>query len=191
LKVLLVGALLASGGAAAAPAPRLVPDRDVTIEYRVTPQDRAPVDVVVAVAAGGRFLHITSQDLPTTILVNRDTETAAILLPVLRAYAELRIGRFDPERTVLRGAAFSRAGERMVAGRRCIEWRALSRDGQAAACITPDGVILRGAASSGGNGEMGSIEARRVVYGPLSPDLFTVPPDFRKSPIPFDAEGGQ
>ena len=91
--------------------PLLVPDRDVTVEYMVTPEGHAPMDVVVAISAGGRRLHITSQDLPTTILVDRDTETADILLPMLRAYAELRIGRYDPERTILNGASFSR-GER-------------------------------------------------------------------------------
>lgn len=190
LRFFLAVALLAGAGGAAraAPAPLLAPVRDVTIEYQVTPRDRAPLDVVVAVSAGGRRLHITSDALPTTILVNRDAGTADILLPLLRAYAELRIGRYDPEQTVLRGATFTRAGARMLTGRRCMEWRAVSRDGQAAACITPDGVILRGEASSGRKGALGSIEARRVVYGPLAPGLFHIPADFRRSPIPFGAE---
>jgi hypothetical protein len=175
--------------AAAAPLPRLVPNRDVTITYLLTPEGRPPIAVTVAVAAGGRRLHVTSEDLPTTILVNRDTERAAILLPILRAYADVKIGRYDPEQTILRGAAFTRAGTRTIAGHRCTDWRATSADGQATACITQDGVILRGEASSGRSGELGAIEARRVTYGPLDPALFQIPPNFQKSPIPIDPEG--
>jgi hypothetical protein len=195
LKLFLAAALLAGAAAPALagpyadPAPRLVPDRDVTIEYVVSPQGRPPVDVEVAVAAGGRLLHITSQDLPTTILVNRDTETASILLPLLRVYADVRIGKYDPEHTILHDASFSRAGDRTINGRRCTEWRALSHDGQAAACITPDGVILRGVASSDRKGELGRVEARRIVYGPLSPEMFQIPPHFQKSPFRFDPNG--
>ncbi len=189
MKAFLLLALVASGAANAAPAPLLAPDRDVTIEYRVSPEGRQAVDVTVAAMAGGRFLRITSDSLPTTILVNRDTGRAAIVLPVLRMYADAKIGKYDPEQTILRGADFSRAGERVIAGRRCIEWHAVSADGQAAACITPDGVILRGIATSNRKGDLGTIEARRVVYGKLAPDVFQVPPDFQKSPVAIDPQG--
>jgi hypothetical protein len=173
----------------AAQTPRLVPDRDVTVDYTVSPDGRPPVNVEVAVAAGGRLLHITSQDLPTTILVNRDTETASILLPLLRVYADIRIGKFDPERTILHDASFTRAGDRTINGRHCTEWHAVSHDGQAAACITPDGVILRGEASSDHKGELGRVEARRIMYGPLSAEIFQIPPHFQKSPFRFDPNG--
>ena len=169
--------------------PLLVPDRDVTVEYRVSPEGRTPIDVVVAITAGGRRLHITSQDLPTTILVDRETETADILLPMLRAYAELRIGRYDPERTILQGADFTKGAERALLGRRCTEWRAVSPDGRASACITPDGVILQGAASSNRRGALGAVQARRVTDGALPAALFQVPPDFQKSPFRFDPQG--
>jgi hypothetical protein len=187
----LAAALLATlvTPALAGPAPRLVPDRDVTIDYTVRPDGRPAVNVEVAVAAGGRLLHITSQDLPTTILVNRDTETASILLPLLRVYATIRIGKYDPERTILHDATFSRVGDRTINGRHCTDWRAVSHDGQAAACITPDGVILRGEATSDRKGELGRVEARRIVYGPLSSEMFQVPPHFQKSPFRLDPNG--
>jgi hypothetical protein len=181
--------LLALGLTAAAPLPRLVPTHDVTITYTLTPESRPPITITAAIAAGGRLLHVTSEDLPTTILVNRDTERAAILLPILRAYADVKIGRYDPEHTILRGAAFTRAGARTIAGHRCTDWRATSPDGQATACITPDGVILRGEAGSGRHGPLGAIIARRVTYGPLDPALFQIPANFQKSPIPIDPEG--
>ena len=190
LSLLLAAPLLVLATAASAgPAPLLVPVRDVTVEYQVSPQGRQPIDVTVSIMAGGRYLHITSDALPTTILVNRDTGMAAVVLPILRMYADVKIGHYDPERTILRGADFSRGGPRMVAGRSCMEWHALSHDGRAAACITPDGVILRGEASSDRKGPLGTIQARRVMYGPISPALFQVPPDFQKSPVPIDPQG--
>ena len=192
MKILLKASLaLASAVTAAAgqPGPRLFPDRDVTVDYRVSPEGHAPVDVQVAVSAGGRRLHITSADLPTTILVDRDAETADILLPLLRAYAELKIGKYDPERTILRGASFTSAGQRFLDGRSCTEWRAVSHDGQAAACITPNGIILRGAATSNRQGDLGTVEARRITFGPLPQSLFEVPPHFQQSPFRFDPTG--
>lgn len=182
-------AVALAGTAHAAPAPRLVPDQDVTVEYQLDTRDHEPVSVSVAITAGGRFLHITSPDLPTTILVNRDTGRAAILLPMLRAYADLNIARYDLEQTILRGASFSRGPDRRIAGQTCTMWHAASRKGEADACITADGVILRGEANSDRKGEVGSIQARRVSYGPLPRDMFEIPADFRKSPIPIGAEG--
>ncbi len=174
---------------AAAAAPRLVPDRDVTVDYQLTPEGRAPIDVTVAIAAGGRLLRVTSPDLPTQILVRRDMETATIMLPLLRMYADLPIGRYDPERTVLRGATYVGTGEARVAGLRCALWRATSPEGEARACITENGVILRGEARSDRRGALGAIVARRVVFGNLPAETFTVPPEYQRSPIAIDPQG--
>ncbi len=174
---------------AAVAAPRLVPDRDVTVQYRLTPQGRAPIDVTVAIAAGGLRLQVISPDLPTTMVVRRDTETAIIMLPLLRMYAELPIVRYDPEHTVLRGATYAAAGEARVAGLRCVLWRAVSAEGEARACITEGGVILRGEASSARRGALGAIVAQRVVFGPLPAGVFEVPADYQKSPIAIGVQG--
>ena len=181
--------VLSLNAGAACAAPRLVPDRDATVEYRVLPQGHAPIDVTVAIAAGGLRLRVISPDLPTTIVVRRDTETAEIMLPLLRMYAELPIGKYDPERTVLRGASYTSLGEARVAGLRCTEWRAASAEGEARACITADGVILRGEAKSARRGAMGAVVARRVVLGALPAETFEVPADYQKSPIRIDAQG--
>ena len=188
----LVGACLLLGwcySAVAAPVPRLVPDRDVMVQYQVSPEGHAPVDVTVSIAAGGRLLRVISPDLPTTIVVRRDTETASIMLPLLRMYAELPVGRYDPERTVLRGATYTSVGEARVAGLGCMQWRAVSAEGEARACITDHGVILRGEARSARRGALGAIVARRVVFGVLPAETFEVPADYQKSPIAIDAQG--
>ena len=167
-------------------APVLVPERDVTVEYTVTPRDHTPIDVHVAIEAGGRHLRIAGEDLPTAFLVDRGAGTATILLPLLKLYTTVAIGRFDPERTILRGARFERHGARHLAGLACTDWAASSPQGHASACITPDGVILAGTASDA-SGELGTVRAATVVYGPLAPVLFHRPDGYRDAgAIPLD-----
>jgi hypothetical protein len=177
------------GPASADPRPLLVPAHDVTVHYQVAPREHAPVDVVVAVKAGGTRLRITSDMLPTTVLVNRDTEKAAVMLPMLRAYSDIKIGRYDPENTVLKGAAFTRGGHEHVAGHECTVWRATSADGSAEGCITADGVILRAAVRSDKHGEEVALHAVRVDYAPVPDADFAVPPDFQRSPFKLSVDG--
>lgn len=178
-----LAAMLPAIAATLPPAPVLVPTRDVTVDYTVQPPDRPVLDVQVAVAARGRRLHITGENLPTSFLVDRDSETAAILLPVLRTYTRVNIARYDLGRTVLRGASFVQAGRDQVAGLTCTLWRARSADGTAQACVTDDGVILSGEAYSNRKGALGAIRAQRVHYGTLPAAMFDVPPDFTESPL--------
>jgi hypothetical protein len=163
--------------------PLLAPTHDVTVEYEVAPPGRVPVGVRVAIQAGGARLRITSPELPTTFLVDRPAGEATILLPMLRAYSAVKIGKYDVERTVLRGAHFTRAGLSHVAGHDCVVWHAESAQGTADACITQDGIIMRGSASSSKKGEAGQITALRVTYGSLPAADFAVPPDFQPSPF--------
>ena len=177
-------AVLAAPAAWAAPV--LVPTRDVSVEYLVTPRDHRPIAVHVAIEGGGRHLRIAGEDLPTAFLVDRGAGTATILLPLLRLYTTVGIGRFDPERTILRGAVFQRHGERALAGLACTDWTAASAQGHASACITADGVILAGSASDR-SGELGSVRATTVAYGALEPVLFRRPDGYRDAgALPLD-----
>lgn len=174
---------------AGAAVPRLVPARDVTIDYQVDPRGHAPVEVQVNVEGGGAHLRITSNALPTAFVVDRPAGTATILLPLLRLYATADIGRYDPQTTVLRNASFVRAGQGRVAGRACTEWNAISPQGRAQACITDDGVILRGMAADR-HGPLGSVVASAVRYGALDPELFRRPPGYRNAgTLPVDGFG--
>ena len=177
-------AILAAPAAQAAPL--LVPTRDVSVDYVVTPRDHGPIAVHVAIEGGGRHLRIAGEDLPTAFLVDRGAGTATILLPLLRLYTTVGIGRFDPERTILRGARFERHGERSLAGLVCTDWAASSPQGHANACITPDGVILAGTASDA-SGKLGTVRATTVAYGALAPVLFRRPDGYRDAgAIPLD-----
>lgn len=165
------------------PAPRLVPIRDVTVEYQVLIPDQQPIDVRAAIAAGGTRLRILGEDLPTSFLVDRETETAAIVLPMLKTYTRVSIARYDPTQTVLRGAGFVRAGRGEAAGLPCTKWRARSAQGRAEACITEDGVILEGSMVSDRSGNLGAIRALRVTYARLPAEIFAVPGNYHESPL--------
>ncbi len=128
----------------------------------------------MAIQAGGVHLRVAGESLPISLLVDRRDGTASILLPVLKLYNTVAIGRYDPERTILRGARFERHGERHLTGLACSDWAASSPQGHASACITQDGVILAGTASDR-SGELGTVRATTVVYGTLPPVLFRLP----------------
>ncbi len=154
--------------------PLLAPERDVTVTYEVQPRDFSPLTVRVAIAAGGQRLRITAENVPTAFLVDRRAEQALILLPVLKMFTRVKITDADPETTILRKAHFERHGQERIAGLSCTDWTAVSPEGHASGCITDDGVILRGRATNH-HGEIGAIKASNVEYGPVPPDLLTVP----------------
>jgi hypothetical protein len=178
IRVAALACLLAAPALAAEPL--LAPTRDVVVDYTVHPRDHADMSVQVSLQAGGAHLRITSPDLPTAFLVDRPAQTATILLPLFKLYATVSIGPFDPQRTVLRGARYARHGRSVVAGHACTDWTAVSPQGHASACITEDGVILRGTAADA-HGALGAVQASVVQYGDLSPGLFRRPPDFRNA----------
>jgi hypothetical protein len=179
----LAAALSGTGGAYGAAGPRLLPARDVTVAYQVDVPRGPPIDVRVAIAAGGERLRIVGEDLPTSFLVDRQTETAAIVLPMLKTYTRVSIARYDPTQTVLRGAGFARGRPDNMVGLPCTHWHAHSGQGEADACITADGVILQGSLTSDRKGNVGTVRAVRVDYGALPPAIFAVPDNYSESPL--------
>jgi len=166
-----------------AAVPRLVPTRDVTVTYILTRRDRGTLDVLVNIEAGGDRLRISSQELPVALVLDRRVGKGTILLPMLKAYQDIHLG-FNMTDAALRGVHFDRQGRDRVAGRLCTNWTAHARDGQAHACITDDGVILRGAAEDS-HGEVGQVVATNVRYAPLSPELFIRPDGFTSQTLPL------
>jgi hypothetical protein len=180
-------ALLLCMGALA--PPRLVPAHDVTIDYLVHPAAGRDQAVRVSIEAGGGHLRIAGQDLPVSILVDRPAGVAHVLVPLLRAYTSLSIARFDPERTVLRHASFTRVGSEHLAGGACTDWVATSASGSASACVTGGGVILKGEVTDR-HGKVGSVLATAVDYAPLPPWTWLLPGDFHDlGPLALDRLG--
>jgi len=182
-------AMLGTGPALGEGGPRLLPTRDVTVAYDVAIPGQTPLRVRVAIKAGGERLQIIGEDLPTSFLVDRDTETAAIVLPMLKTYTRVSVAKYDPTRNVLHGAGFTPRGRAIVAGIPCARWHAQSAQGSADACITPDGVIMDGTLISDRKGVRGTIHAVHVSYGRLPPEIFAVPSNYSESPLGQAAAG--
>jgi hypothetical protein len=183
MKIALLACLISLPAAAA--QPQIVPTRDVTVTYMVQPRDHKPLEVRVSIAAGGDHLRITAENLPTAFLVDRRAHVATILLPMLKLFTTVSLGDKDDPEEILQGARFERHGADTVAGRSCTDWTAESNHGHASACITDDGVILRGHASNH-HGDIGTVLASTVQYGRLSPTLFDRPAGFSDAgPLPI------
>ena len=169
-----LAAILLLCGAA---VPRLVPIRDVTIDYQVHPADNRPQSVRVSIEAGGVHLRIQGDEIPASIVVDRNAGLAHVMVPLLRAYTSLSVARYDPERTVLRDARFERVGQEQLSTGRCTDWIARSASGTASACITEGGVILKGDVTNR-HGRVGSVLATAVAYAPLPPWTWAIPADW-------------
>jgi hypothetical protein len=172
-----------------AQTPRLVPSRDVTIDYDFVEPNGVAHPITVQITAGGVHVRVVSAELPTPLLINRATGQATVLVPFLNSFTNADIRAYDPLRTILPGAHFNRGATEKQAGWRCTHWTAQSPRGQGAACITADGVILTGEISGRRRGA-GFLKATHVTYGHLPPDLFAIPPTYRfAGTIPLDAIG--
>jgi len=193
LLALMAAAQLGLGAAQAAglpgPRPVMTPTHAVTIDYIVTTADTGTLDIRVAALPGAKRMRITSPELPTMLLVNRVTGMADVVLPVLRAYSQLNIRRYDPEQNLLRQASFTRQGAAKIAGRACTRWLAVADGGNAEGCFTADGVLLEGKLTSARQGEELRVIARAVADYAPPPEEFEIPEGFSESPFRLDPRG--
>ena len=168
--------------AAMTPPPVFLPTRDVRVAYRVVATVPHPREVVVSYDADLRRARIDAAGEPAYALVDRGKGDVTLVIDLLRGTMSLP---FDVERgwrfVLGRQAAFTELGRDRVAGMPCRVWTVHTRQGDATACLTADGVLLR-AAFTGSRRGTGSIEATSVAYAHQPRALFEVPPGFRPLP---------
>ena len=185
-----LAAFSAAGLAAAARAqdrPPLLPTRDVSVEYRATAAGRATT-LRVLYSAGTERLRAEAAGQSTYLIIDGRAHTAHVVMD--RQHSVLDVP-FDTERW--RGfilsdrATFARQGTEHILGLTCTDWKVSGPQGNGTACVTDDGVILRGAASGeapDGHDGTGSIRALSVHYGPQPEDVFAVPSGYRTMAMP-------
>lgn len=186
---LMAAPLAALPATANADAPsRIQPTRDVTVTYRVlsdttTPAGMPrPTSLRISFAAGGTRVRVEPGNGPMYLLLDRSAQRLTIVMPPQHSLMDLP---YDPSRDPQRLAAdarFTRRGEATVAGLRCTEWDVRTRDGTGTACLTTDGVLLRG--SGAVSQHHGGIEATEVSYAPIPADALTPPPGFQRVEMP-------
>ena len=180
--------------AAAQERPPTSPTRDVLVSYRAT----APVqgaqrqqDIRVAITAGGQLMRVDGIGTPAGandyIIVDRRARRMTRVMPQDRRYMELPVGESFSRGFLLNDAmAFTKRGTETIAGLKCTVWDISARDGGGSACMTDDGVMLRGRGTDG----KGGIEATSVKYGTQPGALFKPPADYSKLDVPPTAPPG-
>jgi hypothetical protein len=184
-----LGVLALSGAAWAQDRPPVAPTRDVMVTYRATAPAQAggrvpqgTQDIRVATTQGGRLMRVEGMGSGGAyVIVDRTTQRMVMVMPQDRRFMEMPANDAFARGFVLNeGMTFVKRGTETVAGLKCTLWEVTSREGAGSACVTDDGVLLRGR----GNDGKGGIEATAVRYGPQPAALFRPPADFTKLEMP-------
>lgn len=173
--------------AAAQDAPRMTPSRDVAVTYRIT-ADGGPQSVRWSWLTGQQLMRMDVDGGPGWLLLNMRDQSAVMVMEAQRMAMRLpreQAAMMHPD-SLRAGARFTRVGTATVAGVGCTTWRVDSPEGSGEACITEDGVLLRG---RGGQGQ-GQLEATEVRYGGLDAGRFRVPDGIRVMEMPAGVPGG-
>ena len=184
-----IGVLASFGAALAQDRPPVAPTRDVMVAYRATAPAQAGAriqqgtqDIRVATTQGGRLLRVEGVGAGGAyVIVDRTTQRMVMVMPQDRRYVEMPASDAFARGFVLNESmTFVKRGVETVAGLKCTLWEVTSREGAGTACVTDDGVLLRGR----GNDGKGGIEATAVRYGPQAAALFKPPADFSRLDVP-------
>jgi hypothetical protein len=184
-----------SGAALAQERPPVAPTRDVLVTYRATAPTQATgprglpagaQDLRVATTQGGKLMRVEGMGGGAYVIVDRTTQRMTMVMPQDRRFMEMPANDAFARGFVLNESmTFVKKGGETVAGLKCTLWEVTSREGAGSACITDDGVLLRG---RGNDGKAG-IEATAVKYGPQPAALFKPPAGFSKIEMPA-GQGG-
>ena len=193
MRLVLLRSLLAAAagvtGAAAPPQdrPPLLPTRDVAVDYRATAARRT-TSLRVLYSAAAEKLRAEAAGQSTYLIIDGRAHTAHVVMDRQRSVLDVP---FDTERwrgfVLSPRATFTRQGTERMLGLTCTDWKVSGPQGSGTACVTDDGVILRGAASGAmpdGHEGTGGIQAISVHYGPQPQDVFAIPAGYKSMAMP-------
>ena len=187
--------IAAAAGLLATPAlaqqrPLVQPSRDVAVSYQVRGvavpgMPAGPQRMEVAYSAVEQRLRLASPGYPQGYaVVALAARSILLVLPAASAYIPMPMR--GPEMALLSGdpgLRFTASGSDRVAGLRCTVWRIADPQAggrRGSACITADGVLLRGNDGRGGR----SVVATSVQYGRQPAALVAVPQGFHRIEMP-------
>jgi hypothetical protein len=184
-------AILLATPALAQEQPPIVPTRDVSVVYRVTGAATAGAgqlpDLTMSWLASSGMLRMDIPGLGWTVVDQRNNRAFSVM-EQMRMIVDVPPGQTLPGAGLPPGATFRRAGTDNVAGLSCTLWDYQDREGSGRACITGDGVMLRGEGTR--SGQSGGLEATRVAYGAQDPARFQRPEGYQSMQMPQGAMPG-
>jgi len=182
----LTAVVLAATPAVAQERPAFAPTRDVTVDYAIDNKSAPagqPRTMKMSIAAGGTRMRIEAQGAPGYMIMDRANNRMIMVMVQQHAYREIPT---DPTRanTFLLNdkMGFTRKGTDTVAGQACTVWEVRRDKGTGTACITDDGVLLRGDSDTGQG--TSHITATKVSYETLADSVFQPPPGYQKMEMP-------
>ena len=179
---ILAAALLATP-ALAEERPNILPTRDVAVTYRIEGGGpSAPSSLGMAWHAVSRSMRM---DVPGMgwMVANHDTNRAFMAMEGARMVMDLPMAEVMRQYGPGEGARFQREGQDRVAGLPCTVWRYEDRGRQGRACMTTDGVMLRGTAP-GPDGRPATVTATEVRYAAQDPARFARPQGWAAMQMP-------
>jgi hypothetical protein len=184
---LLAAALLTAPLAATAQErPQIFPTRDVAVTFRVAGQGQQ-AELTMLWSAAQRLMRTNLPQGAGYMVVDHNGRRAFMVMEAMRMVMDVPMEQAAAHQRDFENARFTRAGAEKIAGHDCTVWRYQSASGQGEACITGDGVLLRG--QGGGPGGAGRMEAVRVVYAPQDASLFQRPQGYQTMQMPQGMPG--
>lgn len=186
LRFLLACAVLAASPAFAASPPRILPDHDVAVTYRVTVPDRSGGTYRVRYQAATRRAHVTGlsgEGQGFAFLLDIPGGSGDVIMPQTHTIVPLPdLGDIIHRVLAARGARFTRLGSAVIAGKPCTRYLILSPKGDGTACLTRGGVPL----AANAHDSRGSVqaEALSVSDSPQPPEYFSPPPGYTALNLP-------
>ena len=160
--------------------PQTAPTRDVDITYQIT---RPGLPVIIERRRWLASRHLRRVDGPDKSATIFDQSSGEPHAPQRsKSYLSHAAGAGGERMSPEEGAELKRRGQSKIAGLTCVDWSWMDDTEMHAACLTPDGVLLRLVI----DGQIVA-EARSVLYAPQPPELFEVPPKYQPALAP---EGG-
>lgn len=167
----------------AAVAPRLLPDRDVKVQYTVTAPGRAPHQYDLSFSAESQRLRIDDPAHGLWFLVDLRNASAWIVVPQMHMVVT------EPDLANLAGileraktARFEPVGEATIADLRCTRYRVTSEQVSGKACLTRNGIAL--AASGQDSRGSAAAVADQVTEAPVPAESLVPPPGFPSLSLP-------
>ncbi len=127
----------------AAIALKLLPDRDVTVQYTVTAPGRQPHDYDVSFSAESKRLRIDDPARGLWFLVDLRTAGVMMVVPTMRVVVTAPdIANLTAILQSAKAARFTPIGQATIAGLRCTRYLVLSKQVTGTTCLTHNGIAL-------------------------------------------------
>lgn len=162
--------------------PQVFPSRDVAVTYRVSGQGQG-AELTMLWSAAQRLMRMNMPGGMGYMVADHRAQRGFMVMEQMRMIMDVPMQQAAGMQRDMENARFTRAGTDKVAGHDCTVWRYQGPAQSGEACITADGVMLRGAGAARGAGD-GRMEATRVVYAPQDPGLFRRPQGYQSMQMP-------